>query len=265
MTPQQIMRMALDPAVILEAQGLTPDPWQKQFLVGHQRKVLLCCTRGAGKSRATSALALHTALFTPNSLVLILSRAQRQAGELFRYVRQGYSAIGRPIKLAKETETQYEFENGSRVISLPGVEQTVRSLQGVTLLIIDEAAQVADDLYRTVRPMLAVSNGRLIALSTPFGQRGWFWQEWESGADWHKIRVPWTDCPRITAEFIAGEEKSLGRSWVAQEYECSFEAMSGLVYPEFSRCHADTAWPIGKPMDAFMRPLPGPINRANTN
>ena len=151
MTPQQIMRMALDPAVILEAQGLTPDPWQKQFLVGHHRKVLLCCTRGAGKSRATSALALHTALFTPNSLVLILSRAQRQAGELFRYVRQGYSAIGRPIKLAKETETQYEFENGSRVISLPGVEQTVRSLQGVTLLIIDEAAQVADDLYRTVQ------------------------------------------------------------------------------------------------------------------
>ena len=68
MTPQQIMRMALDPAVILEAQGLTPDPWQKQFLVGHHRKVLLCCTRGAGKSRSTSALALHTARFTPNSL-----------------------------------------------------------------------------------------------------------------------------------------------------------------------------------------------------
>jgi hypothetical protein len=76
------MRMALDPAVILEAQGLTPDSWQKQFLVGHHRKVLLCCTRGAGKSRATSALALHTALFTPNSLVLILSRAQRQAGDV---------------------------------------------------------------------------------------------------------------------------------------------------------------------------------------
>jgi hypothetical protein len=31
--------------------------------------------------------------------------------------------------------------------------------------------------------MLAVSHGRLIALSTPFGQRGWFWQAWEAEAD----------------------------------------------------------------------------------
>jgi hypothetical protein len=45
------------------------------------------------------------------------------------------------------------------------------------LVIVDEAARVPDDLYRAVRPMLAVSQGRLIALSTPFGQRGWFYDE----------------------------------------------------------------------------------------
>jgi hypothetical protein len=31
--------------------------------------------------------------------------------------------------------------------------------EGVDLLVIDEAAQVPDDPYRAVRPMLAVSNG----------------------------------------------------------------------------------------------------------
>jgi len=52
-------------------------------------------------------------------------------------------------------------------VSLPGDEGTVRGFSGVSLLVIDEAARVADPLYFAVRPMLAVSQGRLVALDTP--------------------------------------------------------------------------------------------------
>jgi hypothetical protein len=58
--------------------------------------------------------------------------------------------------------------------------------------------------------------------------------------------LAWHDCPRITADFIAEEERALGRSWVAQEYECSFEAMEGLVYPDFAQCVVDMCPPMGK-------------------
>jgi hypothetical protein len=58
--------------------------------------------------------------------------------------------------------------------------------------------------------------------------------------------VPWRQCPRITAEFIAEEERALGRAWVAQEYECSFAALTGLVYPDFAQAFTDQMPPAGQ-------------------
>ena len=101
-----MLSLSLDPTAILTAQNLEPDPWQRQLLLSKAPAILLNCSRGAGKSRTTSALALHTALFRCESLVLLISRSQRQANELFRYVKQGYRAIGRPLEAIKETETQ---------------------------------------------------------------------------------------------------------------------------------------------------------------
>jgi hypothetical protein len=107
----------------------------------------------------------------------------------------------------------------------------------VALLVIDEAARVPDDLYASLRPMLAVSQGRLICLSTPFGRRGFFHREWsDPAAPWQRVQVSWHDCPRITPAFIAAERQAMGDSWCRQEYECSFEALAGLVYPEFAAC-----------------------------
>jgi hypothetical protein len=89
-------------------------------------------------------------------------------------------------------------------------------------LIIDEAARVADELYYSVRPMLAVSQGRLLALSTPFGKRGFFHHEWTAGAGWHKIQITAQECPRISATFLDEERRSLGDRWFQQEYQCQF-------------------------------------------
>ena len=99
-----------------------------------------------------------------------------------------------------------------------------------SLLILDEASRVPDDLYRSVRPMLAVSRGRLIALSTPFGQRGWFYEAWQSGEEWERVRVTADECPRITPEFLAEEQRALGERWYRQEYLCSFEDVVDAVF-----------------------------------
>src|SRR5262249_4393282 len=99
-------------------------------------------------------------------------------------------------------------------------------------LVLDEAARIPDILYRSVRPMLAVSRGRLVALSTPFGQRGWFFDEWRGNGPLKKVRLTRRDCPRVTPDFIADEVRALGESWVRQEYECEFTALEGLVYPD---------------------------------
>jgi hypothetical protein len=243
------LSLTLDPAQILCAGGLPPDGWQRDFLLGSSRQVLLNCSRQSGKSTTVAALALHTALFNPDSLVLLLSPSLRQSAELFRKIMVFYKATKRPVAAVTKSRTQLELANQSRIVSLPGKEMTVRSFSGVRLLVIDEAARVPDDLYRSVRPMLAVSQGRLVCLSTPFGKRGFFFHEWTSDdPSWQRIRITWNDCPRITGEFIEQETRSMGESWVRQEYQCSFEALEGLVYPDFeARCACDQ-WPapVGK-------------------
>jgi hypothetical protein len=126
-----------------------------------------------------------------------------------------------------------ELANGSRIVALPGREDTIRGFSSVDLLIIDEAARVSDDLYRAVRPMVAVSGGQVICLSTPFGQRGFFWKEWTGNGPWQRIQIAADQCPRLSKEFLAEELRAMGQSWFRQEYCNSFTATEGLVYPDF--------------------------------
>jgi hypothetical protein len=85
--------------------------------------------------------------------------------------------------------------------------------------------------------MTGVSGGRTVCLSTPFGQRGFFWREWHTDqVAWTRFRIPWQMCPRLAPAFIDNERRKFGDAWIRQEYECSFEAREGLVYPDFALC-----------------------------
>jgi phage terminase large subunit len=227
------LRLMLDPSLVLTAQGLTPDPWQRELLRSPETHLLLNCSRQSGKSTTVAALALHRLLCFPRSLVLLVAPSERQSHELFRKIMNAFQALGQPVPAAKSNQKELELSTGSRLVALPGREGTIRSFSGVDLMVIDEASRVPDDLYRSVRPMLAVSQGRLIALSTPFGQRGWFHEEWIGAGPWRRFHIPWTQCPRIRPEFIAEETRALGPAWVDQEYNGLFTAMEGVVFPEF--------------------------------
>jgi hypothetical protein len=169
-------------------------------------------------------------MLTPRSLILLLSPSERQSGELAAKVFSFYDAAGQPVPARKRTELQLHLVNGSRIIALPENERTIRGYSGARLLVVDEASRVSDSLYRAVRPMLAVSRGRLLCLSTPFGRRGWFFDEWEGKAAWQRIRITAPQCPRIPADFLAEEERSMGPRWFRQEYFCSFEDAIDAVF-----------------------------------
>ena len=228
-------RLKSDPAATMTLASLTPDPWQARVLQSTADRLLFLCSRQAGKSTTAAAIAVRTALLEPGSLILLLSPGLRQSGELFRdKVMKQYRRLGSPVAARSETGLSLELENDSRIISLPENEETIRGYSGVRLLIIDEASRVADDLYRAVRPMLAVSRGRLVALSTPFGKRGWFFDEWGGTNTWERVKVTAAQCPRITPEFLAEERKALGERWYNQEYFCTFEDAIDAVFS-----HAD--------------------------
>ena len=80
-----------------------------------------------------------------------------------------------------------------------------------SLVLIDEASRVTDEMYSALGPMRAATNGDLWLMSTPNGSQGFFWKVWmDGGAGWERILAPATECGRISAEFLAGEMRARG-------------------------------------------------------
>ena len=216
--------MALDRVAFAEEVGISyPDSWQAELLCSNARRVLLNCSRQSGKSTVAAILALHTALYKAGSLVLVLAPALRQSQESFQKIATFYRLLGRPVPAQAERKLSLDLENGSRIVSLPGMEKTVRGFSGAALLIVDEAARVYDALYHAVRPMLAVSGGTLMMLSTPYGKRGAFFEEWTNGQGWRRYEIPATEVSRISPGFLEEERRSLPERVFRQEYLCYFE------------------------------------------
>jgi hypothetical protein len=223
------LALAINPIKFAQLLGIDPDPWQRKLLTSEEKKIILNCARQSGKSTITAIIALHSALYNPNSLVLIISRGYRQSTELFKKVADFYQERGRPVPSDAENKHTLELTNGSRIISLPSKPQTVRGFSAPSLMIIDEAAQIEDDelYYGSLRPMLAVSQGRLILLSTPFGRRGFFYESWndyvtDNLGGWQGFKVTAYECPRISKAFLKEEKAVLGEWWFRQEYMCEF-------------------------------------------
>lgn len=241
------LALALDPVLLAERAGITPDDWQAAVLRSPSPRLLLNACRQSGKSTITAAVAVHTAVFAPGALVLLVSPTLRQSGELFRKALAVYRALDRPVPAESETALTLTLETGSRIVSLPGKEGTVRGYSGAALIAIDEASRVPDDLYLALRPMLAVSGGRLIALSTPWGKRGWWHQEWTGGGpSWERYEVPATACPRIPAAFLEEERRSMGPLFFASEYECQFVETEDqlFAYDDIAAAITDDVQPL---------------------
>ena len=205
-----------------ERLGFEPDATQALIMNGQIQRGLLNCTRQWGKSTITAIMAVHRAYFTAGSLTIAVSPSGRQTGEFLRKAKGFARSVGVKARGDGDNEISMLFPNGSRIVGLPGSEATVRGFSAVSLMLIDEAARVSDELYKAVRPFLAVGGGDLWLMSTPYGKRGFFYDEWSREGRWAKFRVPATECPRIPRDFLEEEKAAMGEQWFRQEYLCEF-------------------------------------------
>lgn len=238
---------SLDPVTwAKEVLGFHPDPWQADLLRSRSRKIILNCSRQSGKSTTCAALGLHESIYRRPSFGLIIAPSQDQSGELMMKFDEFRGAVELPSDyLSNDTKLAVKFANGNRFVARPGSEKTARSFSAVTLLLEDEAARVLDDLYNAVRPMLAVSNGRHVIMSTPFGKRGHFFKIWDKERDlWESYEILAEMCPRITPEFL--EEELRTNPWFEQEYHCKFMETMDQVFSDFT---------INKMFDSDVKPL----------
>lgn len=222
---------ALDPSVLAADIGMRPELWQLGVFRSWHPRILMNCCRQSGKSTVASVLGVHAAVYEPGNPVLLISPTMRQSGELFEKCIAAYTALGRPVVAKAETALSLKLENGSRIISLPGNANTVRGYSAVRLVVVDEAAYTDDSLVEALLPMLAVSGGRLIALSTPAGKRGWFWEAWEHGGpEWLRFRTTIRDSQHIPLAAADEMRQLRGERAYRQEYLCEFLEQSGQAF-----------------------------------
>jgi hypothetical protein len=226
------LRAALDPALLFDLAGYTPDAWQRDAMRTEADRVGLLVARQCGKSLAAVMKAIHRATFFEASLVLMTAPSERQATELLRKWKDNYRRLDQPIPIVRELETVVELANGSRTVALPGDPLTIRCYSGVNMVIIDEAAMVANDgLFHAVMPMLFTTRGSCWMLSTPMGKRGFYYDTYSSrNPDWAWIVGRATECPRIDPAFLAEQRRTFGERWYQQEYGCEFVDTFGSVF-----------------------------------
>lgn len=267
---------------------MKPDPWQIRVL-RHPFKQLACTSRQRGKSLVASAMAINTAIIEAPGNILYTARTLRQVGEFMGRVHQLYASLKTARKVnwdinpfavgsfgedgpdqtareradnqadeewskipqkAGESVFTLKLANGSRIIGIPPKEETVRGFTNVKRLIMDEASRIPDEFYHQAGAFLATTRGPMVAFTTPFGKRGWFWEAFEGSKSgdksWLRTRITALGCEhsdpacatcraasteRITAAWLQEERERIGERWWRQEYGICFEDAVGQLIP----------------------------------
>jgi hypothetical protein len=195
----------------------TLDPWQQKLLKtkGH---AALRCGRQTGKSTAVSILAANTALQKPNEYILIGARDLDQAEMIFWKIKE-YIWQKHPNKLVGRATLHFlQLKNGSKIIC-KAIGDTGEGMRGptATMIIIDEAAFVPDRAWVAIEPVISVTKGRIILLSTPQGKKGFFYKAFQN-KEYTQFHITARECPRHSKKFLDQKEAELSPVAFATEY-----------------------------------------------
>lgn len=202
-----------------------------------------------GKTALAKTIIIEAAASKPRQLVWYVAPTYGMARSiLWEDLKE--SVPKKWIVRINETRMSIKLRNGSR-IECKGADKP-DSLRGVALnlVVIDEAQDIEPDTwYKVLLPTLTSTRGRAIIIGTPKaynwlydvyveGQRGDIFK----GADGRRYRnaVQSWQFPTITSPFIPIDEienarQNMDEKSFRQEFEASFETMSGRVYYAFDR------------------------------
>jgi hypothetical protein len=243
----------IDPVLwVRDTLNMTPTPWQKTFLRAPQGASILALTaRQVGKTTTAAWAIAHSMLFTAGSLSVIACPAQRQSAEAVRRVREALVKAG--AKLEMDNVYGLELKNGSRVLALPGSDDSIRGLTVDGWIVADEAARLPNDLIAALRPMRARRpQARFAMLSTAWSRTDPFWTAWASdNPSWTRVKAI-ADTTLFTAEFLEQERRALGEDNFKREYlgipmGGQASPFSWELYERATQCHV----PLVPPGPAF--------------
>ena len=225
---------------------LSLRPAQGEVFSAKNRFRVLVAGRRFGKSYLSCIELFTKALERPGETFFYCAPTYRMAKDiawktLKKIVPKEY------IRTKNETDLRLDLINDS-TIELKGTENAMalrgRSLSGVVL---DEAAFMdAEVWFEVIRPALADKEGWALFISTPDGTASWFYDLWcfveEDTSDlWKRWSFTTIEGGNVSPTEVEAARAQLDQRTFRQEFEASFENLTGLVAVSFSDDNISTA------------------------
>ena len=218
---------------------LTLRPAQGEVFSATNRFRVLVAGRRFGKSYLACIELLKAALERPGETYFYCAPTYRMAKDIaWKTLKK--IIPNTLVRSKNETELRMELVNDS-TIELKGTENAAalrgRSLSGVVL---DEAAFMeAEVWFEVLRPALADKQGWALFISTPEGTASWFYDLWcyvdeDTTGDWKRWCFTTIQGGNVPPEEVEAARAQLDPRTFRQEFEASFENLSGLVAISFS-------------------------------
>lgn len=231
---------ALSINVYLKSIEFNPFPWQEEVVKYTGNKIILLCSRQAGKSTIVSAVPCHSAKYYPGSLNIVIAPKEDQAVEDILKIKDFIAHDPTYPRLTRSGSDIIALENGSRILIVIATDNAARGYSKPRVVLLDEASRIPDVVYKSgVIPMLNNSpSSKLYILSTPFGQEGFFYEIWTRRTSrWKKIfvRTPWDPSPEDPQLLVPAIPES--------EFSalCAADGVVGMYSPN----HADREYQTG--------------------
>ena len=219
-----------------------PDAFQTEIMTESNSRIMILGPRQTGKSTAVAVRVLFEAMAHDDALILLASASGRQSGQIMEKARKMAQSLDCQTFPPPSKCDGFTLVNGSQIVSLPDSQETIRGFSAPRLIVVDEAAFASPEVFKALEPMLSVSAGTIILLSTPNGQTGYFYEQWHAEpSHWARIRGTLEGCPRMKPEAIEAIRKGMAREDFEQEFECKFIAPGGqfISRETFRKCLRD--------------------------
>jgi len=212
---------------------------QGQVFNNKKRFRVLVAGRRFGKSYLSCIELLKAAIARPGETYFYCAPTYRMAKDIaWKEIKK---LVPREwVKSKNETDLKIELINDS-MIELKGTENAMalrgRSLAGVVL---DEAAFMDSEVwFQVIRPALADKQGWALFISTPDGTASWFYDLWcyvpdDPTGEWNRWSYTTIDGGNVPKEEVEAARAQLDARTFKQEFEASFENLTGLVAVSFS-------------------------------
>ena len=212
---------------------------QGEVFSSRKRFRVLVAGRRFGKSYLSCVELLRGAIEKPGETYFYCAPTYRMAKDIaWKTLKQ--MVPPKWVKSKNESDLKIELVNGS-MIELKGTENAMalrgRSLSGVVM---DEAAFMDPGVwFEVIRPALADKQGWALFISTPEGTASWFYDLWcyveeDPTDDWQRWSYTTIQGGNVPPEEVEAARAQLDPRTFRQEFEASFENLSGLVAVNFS-------------------------------